>query len=299
MTAADSPAAPADRTLVTTRTFDAPRELVWKAWTDPKQLAQWFPPDHFTASCEIDVRPGGRVRIDMKGPDGSVFPTNGVYREIVPNERIVFTLEGAEGGIPPEVLTTVLFEDQAGKTRLTIRQTMATAAAFDSMRAPMSQGLQQTLDKLAAHLGRPTGTTVMVAGRALSLTRIFDAPRELVYMAYTDPTHIVKWMFSNDWESPFAETDVRPGGVFRIGMRPADRSHEGFVFDGTYREVVPNERVVQVIGDGRVMTATFEDFGGKTRLTLAVQMAMNADQEQTGYTQILEHFAQHLATLKR
>lgn len=133
--------------------------------------------------------------------------------------------------------------------------------------------------------------------RVLTLTRVFDAPRDLVWKAYTDPAHIVKWMFAKDWESPFAETDVRPGGAFRIGMRPADHSEDGFTFDGTYREVRKPERIVQVIGDGRVVTTTFEDQRGKTKLTLSVEMAMGEEQERTGWTQILEHLAEHVATL--
>ena len=299
MTAAPS-AAPAERSLVTTRTFDAPRELVWKAWTDPQQLARWFPPDHFTLpTCELDVRPGGRVRIAMQGPDGGRFPASGVYREVVPNERVAFTLAGDEGGPPPEVLMTVVFEDEGGKTKLTITQTMATAAVYDSMRDGMSEGLRQSLDKLAGLLGGTSGTTVMISGRTLSLTRVFDAPRDLVYRAYTDPKHIVKWAFSDGWEAPFAETDLRPGGAFRIDMRPADGSGEGFVFAGTYREVSAAEKLVQVIGDGRLMTTTFTDLGGRTRLTLSVQMAMSEEQERTGYSQFLEHLAQHLATLER
>jgi uncharacterized protein YndB with AHSA1/START domain len=133
--------------------------------------------------------------------------------------------------------------------------------------------------------------------RVLTLTRVFDAPRDLVWTAYTDPAHIVKWMFAKDWESPFAETDVRPGGAFRIGMRPADHREDGFTFDGTYREVRKPERIVQVIGDGRVVTTTFEDQRGKTKLTLSVEMAMGEEQERTGWTQILEHLAEHVATL--
>jgi len=118
-----------------------------------------------------------------------------------------------------------------------------------------------------------------------------------VWKAFTDPAHIVKWMFAADWETPFAETDVRPGGKFRIGMRPADHSEEGFVFEGTYREVVRPERIVQAIGDGRVMKTTFQDVGGRTKLTLSVEMAMSEGQERRGYTQILENLARHIATL--
>ena len=133
--------------------------------------------------------------------------------------------------------------------------------------------------------------------RVLTLTRVYDAPRELVWTAYTDPKHIVKWMFAQDWESPFAETDVRQGGAFRIGMRPADHSDEGFTMDGIYREVIKPERIVQELSDGRLLTTRFEDQGGKTKLTLSVEMALSEEQERTGYTQILESFAKHLARL--
>ena len=73
MTKATDPVA-ADRTLTTTRVFDAPRAQVFKAWTDPKQFAKWFPPDGFTAECELDVRPGGSIRVDMKGADPALGP---------------------------------------------------------------------------------------------------------------------------------------------------------------------------------------------------------------------------------
>ncbi len=120
MTNGNSPAAvPADRTLTTSRVFDAPRERVFKAWTDPKQFARWFPPEGFTtAVCELDVRPGGSLRVDMQGADPAlgpdfyekVFPGKGVYREVVANERLAFTFEAeAEKGEPPvTMLMTVI-----------------------------------------------------------------------------------------------------------------------------------------------------------------------------------------------
>jgi uncharacterized protein YndB with AHSA1/START domain len=298
--------APADRSIVTTRVIDAPRELVYKAWTDPKQFARWFPPEHFSAPvCELDVRPGGALRVDMKGdPDagefaGTVFPAKGVYREVVPNERLAFTFKGEDQGPPPTVLTTVIFEEQGRRTKLTIYQTAETVEDYEElMKIGASEGLRQSLDKLTALLeGKRPDTTVSVQGRALTLTRVFDAPRELVWKAYTDPAHIVKWMFAQDWETPFAETDVRTDGKFRIGMRPADHSEEGFVFDGTYREVVKPERLVHLLSDGRIMTTTLQDVGGKTKLTLTVEMAESEEQERQGYSQILENFAKHLATL--
>jgi uncharacterized protein YndB with AHSA1/START domain len=306
MAAPSSVTAP-DRTLVTTRIFDAPRAAVYKAWIDPKQLAKWFPPEGLASPrCEIDARPGGVFRVDMKGPagppfDGEVFPGPGTFVEVVPNERLVFTMTPEfKGRSLPTVTTTVTFEDLGGKqTKCTVAQSLETVEAFQTMaKQGMAEGIAQSLGKLAGVLsGNPTDRGVSVTDRTLTLTRVFDAPRELVWTAYTDPNHITKWMFANDWESPFAKVDLRPGGTFSIGMRPADHSEEGFELGGTYREVVKPERIVQVIGDGRVLTTTFAEVLGGTQLTVSVEMAMGEEQERAGYGQILDHFAAHLATL--
>src|SRR5207253_2048068 len=113
-----------EKDLVLTRVSDAPRERVWKAWTDPRQIAQWWGPAGFTnPRCEVDVRPGGVLRIDMRGPDGTVYPMAGVYREVVAPERLVFTGSALDEKGKPlfEVLNTVIFAEQGGKTKLTIK----------------------------------------------------------------------------------------------------------------------------------------------------------------------------------
>jgi uncharacterized protein YndB with AHSA1/START domain len=125
------PADVADRTLVLTRIFDAPRSLVFKAWTDAKQIAQWWGPQGFTTQyCQMDVRPGGAYRFCMRSPEGTDHWKVGVYREITPPERIVFTFawEDAEGRAGHETLITVLFEAVGDQTRLTLRQ-----AVFDTV----------------------------------------------------------------------------------------------------------------------------------------------------------------------
>ena len=150
-----------ERTIVVTRLFDAPRELVYKAWTDPKQMAQWFPPKDFTAPvCELDVRPGGVFRIVMKGPEGEPFnggefPGEGVFEEVVPNERLAFTFAG-EGDSPPPILMTVFFEDQGnGKTKVTVHQTARTVAEYEALREMGSEeGLSQSFEKLDELLAR-------------------------------------------------------------------------------------------------------------------------------------------------
>src|SRR4029077_6275044 len=99
-----------EKDLLLTRILNTPRERVWKAWTDPKQLALWWGPSGFSNPvCEIDLRPGGAPRIDMRGADGIVYPMVGVYREIVAPERLVFTASALDARRRPlfEVLNTV------------------------------------------------------------------------------------------------------------------------------------------------------------------------------------------------
>ena len=92
MTAAAKTASYGEASVTLTRVFDAPRTLVWKAWTDPKMMAQWFGPRGFTAPvCELDVRKGGSLRIVMRGPDGNDYPMKGVFLKVIEPEQLVFT----------------------------------------------------------------------------------------------------------------------------------------------------------------------------------------------------------------
>jgi uncharacterized protein YndB with AHSA1/START domain len=147
-----------EQELVLTRVFDAPRELVFKAWTDPKHVAQWWGPHGFTNPvCELDVRPGGAIRIHMRGPDGTVYPMTGVCQEIVEPERLVFTSAalGADGNLMFEVLTTVTFAEQNGKTKQTMRaRVIKTTAQAAQYLAGMEAGWTQSLERLAKSLAK-------------------------------------------------------------------------------------------------------------------------------------------------
>ncbi len=142
--------------LVLTRVFDAPRELVFKAWTDPKCVAEWWGPNGFTNPvCELDVRPGGAIRIHMRGPDAIVYPMTGVYQEVVWPERLVFTSAALDldGNPMFEVLTTVTFAEQGGKTKQILRARVIkrTAQAAPYL-AGMEAGWTQMLDRLTAYM---------------------------------------------------------------------------------------------------------------------------------------------------
>jgi uncharacterized protein YndB with AHSA1/START domain len=145
-----------NRELVITRIFDAPRELAWQAWTDQARVAQWWGPKGFTCPlCELDVRPGGLIRIDMRAPDGAVYPMKGVFREIAAPEGLVFNCSALDREGKPmfEVLTTILFADKNGKTMLTMQAQVLTATeAAAPYLAGMEPGWTQTLDRLGHYI---------------------------------------------------------------------------------------------------------------------------------------------------
>ena len=142
--------------LVLTRIFDAPRELVFKAWTDPKIVAQWWGPHRFTNPvCELDARPGGAIRIHMRGPDGTVYPMTGTYQEIVEPERIVFTSAALDAAGNPmfELLTTVTFAEEGGKTKQILRtRVIKSTPEAPRYLAGMEAGWTQSLERLTAYL---------------------------------------------------------------------------------------------------------------------------------------------------
>jgi uncharacterized protein YndB with AHSA1/START domain len=159
MTATDNPAAlPNEREVVITRVFDAPRALVFKMWTDPKHMIQWWGPKGFTNPvCELDARPGGALRIVMRAPDGAEYPMKGVFQEIVPPERLVFTSIAVdqEGNHLLEGLTTVTFAEQGGRTTLTLHtRAVGIAPMAPRMLAGMEAGWTQSLERLEALVGR-------------------------------------------------------------------------------------------------------------------------------------------------
>jgi uncharacterized protein YndB with AHSA1/START domain len=145
--------APAQREVTLTRVFDAPPQLVWKAWTEPRHMAQWWGPKAFTNPvCEIDLRERGTIRIHMRGPNGTVYPMTGTFEEIIPLKRLVFSTVARDLDDNPllEGKTTVTFEDVGGKTKLTIRSwAVGIAPIAPQMLAGMEMGWTQSLDKLA------------------------------------------------------------------------------------------------------------------------------------------------------
>jgi uncharacterized protein YndB with AHSA1/START domain len=145
--------------VVITRTFAAPLALVWEAWTDPVHLKQWWgPTDSAVPEGEVELRVGGRFRLQVCGPHGGLYPCHGTFREIVPLERLVLSGEADDAhpcgaGLPPRSLVTVTFVEQAGRTTVTLRTRFASAgrrAAAEQAGYVTSWG--NSLDRLAERL---------------------------------------------------------------------------------------------------------------------------------------------------
>ncbi|HYL57325.1 MAG TPA: SRPBCC domain-containing protein [Candidatus Acidoferrales bacterium] len=140
--------------LVIKRIFNAPRAMVWKAWTDPEHLMRWWGPHGFTTtSCKMDVRPGGSWRITMKSPQGREDRQRGVFREVVEPERLIFTyaFEDEAGNAGHEMIVSVSFAERGESTELTIHQTQFETVA---VRDDHVRGWNEALDHLATLLAK-------------------------------------------------------------------------------------------------------------------------------------------------
>src|SRR2546429_229792 len=144
------------RELVSTHVFDAPRELVWKAWTNPKLIPRWWGPRKYTTVVEkMDVRPGGTWRFVQQDAEGNEFGFHGEYREVVPLERIVETFEFE--GMPGHVLVeSAVFEEIRGKTKVTQKSVFATVEDLEGMLASgMEEGARETIERFAELVEEP------------------------------------------------------------------------------------------------------------------------------------------------
>jgi uncharacterized protein YndB with AHSA1/START domain len=150
---------PSDREIVITREFDAPRAVVFDAWTKAEQVARWWDPSRAPlAVCEIDLRPNGAFRFVNSGPDGMTHPFAGVYREIDPPARLVFTARTSPSGA--ESVGTLMFSEHGGRTMLTMTIACASRADRDAMlQMRVDVGTMRTLDNLDAYLGTVSSTS--------------------------------------------------------------------------------------------------------------------------------------------
>ena len=296
---------PSDREILMTRVFDAPARLVFEAWTQPEHLTHWFGRHGWTLPvCELDFQVGGGLRFVMRGPQGEEMVSRGVYREIVPYDRLVYT--ESYDGYAGESVNTLTFLEKDGKTTLTTRMVYQSKKNRDAMMGTsMEEGVSECYDRLAGHLGTMDAT----APQELRISRVFDAPREVVFRAWTDAGQLRQWWGPKGFTNPVCEVDARPGGALRIHMRAPD----GVIYPMTavFLDVAPPERIVfrnaALNEKGESMfevlqTVIFAEEGSKTRVTVhatvlraGAEAAPHLAGMEMGWSMTLDRLGEHLA----
>jgi uncharacterized protein YndB with AHSA1/START domain len=308
----------ADREIVVSRVVDAPRDLVFKVWTSPEHIREWWGPDGFSTTINsIDIRPGGVWDFVMHGPDGTDYVNKITFREVIEPERLVYDHSGESEDDPSRFRSTVTFEEHDGKTLLTMRALFESAALRERVVREFGavEGGKQTLARLAAHLE----DMVLTTGDELVISRTFDAPRELVFKCWTEPEHFMKWWGPHDFDTPFCNMDPRPGGAILFNMRSVEH-HMDVWGGGIFQVVEPPVRIVytdyfadaqgnkvspsaygmsDAFPDEAVVSVDFVEHGGKT--TMIVRLAMSASVPERegasmGWSQSFEKLATYLAT---
>ena len=282
----------ADREIVQERVFEAPRELVWRAFTDPKHIDKWWGPNGFrNRTHSSDFRVGGTWRFTMHGPDGRDWPNWIRYEEVSAPERLVYA-HGGEGDEPHFHVTVTLTELGKRRTKLTMRSVFPSAEAVAAVKKfGAVEGGRQTLARLAGFIPHLEDGT---AENAMVLTRLLDAPASAVFAAWTTPKALARWWGPKNFTLPVAEVDFREGGKLRMVMRAPDGSEHGF--HGQYTEIVRDRRIAftSVIDGipGEVLTlVTFDEEEGRTRLTVrqsVPQLKSAAEGQMQGWSETLE-----------
>jgi uncharacterized protein YndB with AHSA1/START domain len=253
------------------------------------------------------MRVGGVWRAVMHGPDGRDYPNHVTFDEIVPPERIVHH-HGGSAGEPLHHTTTIRLEDAGGKTLVTLHVLFPTAADRDRIAREhrAEEGGHQTLGRLAAYIPQLARNEAEV-----EITRLLDAPRELVWRAWTDPVHLARWWGPDGFTNPRCEIDLRPGGAIRIDMQAPDGTV--YPMTGEVLESLAPSRLVFTSGPvdhaGKPLlesrtTVTLGEESGKTRLTVKarakglvpIARMMLAGME-AGWTQSIERLAELVAKM--
>jgi uncharacterized protein YndB with AHSA1/START domain len=268
-----------DRETVITRDFNAPRELVWAVFTDPKHIAQWWGPRGFTLTTEIlDLRVGGEWRQVMQGPDGTKYPGYCTFQEVVKPERIVYSIHN---GKEIAFVATWTFEALTeSETRVTGRNVFPTAAALEMVVKNFG-----VIEKGKEHLACLSEYLSTQQTEPFIISREFDAPRELVWKAWTERASLMKWFGPKEQNVTHADLDFRPGGQFHYCMSTPD-GHESWG-KSVYLEIDPPKRILWLNSfadkDGNTIyppfpgpkwplemlsEATFSEHDGKTTVTI-------------------------------
>lgn len=262
--------------ITMSRLINAPVTLVWEMFTNPEHVKHWWGPTGFTNTIfKMDVKPGGEWEFMMHGPDGRDYFNKHTYTEVIKHKKLVHA-----HGPAPKFELSVTFEEQGNKTLLNIRSSFESAEILQQVIKAVNaaEGLKQNIDKLEAYI--PT----LPAENELVILRQFNAPRELVFKAWTEPERLAKWWGPKGANITVAKLELKPGGTFLYSMKSPNGEDMWGKF--VYREIAPPEKLVFVNSfsdkDGGTTrnpwmpvwpleilnTITLTEFEGKTTLVI-------------------------------
>lgn len=284
--------------LTVSRRFAAPPERVFDAWFDTTGVGAWLfaTPGGVSAHVEIDARIGGDFAIHERRGE-SLATHFGEYREIDRPRRIVFTLATDKDG--PRSLVTVEIEADGAGCLLTLTHRLL------AERAPIDASMRAGWEAILEGLARATGEEG--AGYTIVLHRTFDAPRVLVWKAWTESDHLLRWMCPANFNVLFAENELRIGGRWRSGMRSPEG--EDFIHCGEYVEIEKPSRLVFTHQWERnslepqantMITVVLDERDGKTDMIFihaGLATVESACSHQNGWTGAFEYLARHAAEL--
>lgn len=192
-----------------TRVYDAPRALVWDAWTDLQHVSQWWGPRGFTITTHSkDLRPGGHWDYVMHGPDGVDYPNFARYHEVVPRERLVYDHGAASADAKPLFRVTVSFRDLGDKTEMEMTMTLESAeAARQTRQVIKTHNGNSTWDRLGEYLAEQSASTDIFL-----INRTFDVGIDTMFDAWTAPEQLSAWLAPTGFTMQFHRVDIRSGG---------------------------------------------------------------------------------------
>ncbi len=192
-----------------TRVYNAPVKTVWDAWTDPKQVAQWWGPRGFTLTTHSkDLKPGGHWNYTMHGPDGTDYENKTKYFEVEKYARLVYD-HGGNDQQAPLFRVTVTFAEEKGGTKMDMSMTFPTVeVAEEQQRFIKKANGYSTWDRLAEYLEKESS-----GKEQFVINRSFDAPLETVYEMWTNPKHFSKWLAPKGFEMQFIRAEIKPDGT--------------------------------------------------------------------------------------
>ena len=262
-----------DRELVITRIFKAPRELVFRVWTDMEHVGKWWGPTGFTNTIlEMEVREGGMWRFIMHGPDGVDYPNLIEFQEVVKPERLVFAHGSDED--PGQFQVTVIFEEENYSTKITMRMVFRSKEERDMVveKYGAIEGNKQTMDRLEKHLLEMEKFDQEIVTR-----RVFPFSAVQVFKAWMEPEHLVRWWGPKGFSNTFHEFEWKIGGEWAFTMHGPDGV--AYPNKSIFVDIKENQRIVfdHVSNHHFRAIVTFDSVDGNTKLSF--HMIHNSKEE--------------------